>query len=116
MHQATCGECGTSFRPHYTGSMFCSTPCRQNFHNRRKLRGSQLYDLFMAQRFDRAEAIEAETWKSMCRLAAEYREDDTANRSGRRSWFGLSNPEHVLNRLPYLLAHTVVKARKPKAA
>lgn len=97
-----CQECGVTYKPRLMGSGFCSTPCRKAFHNRRAIRGAQLYDLFMALRNDREAASNARVWKFMCRLAADYREEDVKERAGRPSWVGLNYRDHVMQRLPYL--------------
>ena len=91
-----CLECGG---PKGSKGEFCSTGCRTTFNNRRKARGAELYDLVMAQRFDRARAAELGVFQAFCRLASHYRQDDNASRAGRRSWRA---PEAVLDERPYL--------------
>lgn len=45
-----CQECGSPIGERRKGQMFCSSPCRQAFNNRRMQRGAELYDLFRALR------------------------------------------------------------------
>lgn len=94
-----CLECGVPA----TGraAEFCSQACRFAFNNRRKRRGAELYDLYMAHRFDRAVATELGVFQAINRLASDYREQDKAERAGRRSW---RKPRAVLSERPYLKA------------
>ncbi len=107
--QRPCVECGNPFSPREAKAMFCCDAHRKTWGNRRMLRGAQLYDLFMALRYERAAATEAEVWKVMCRVAAEFREEDNTERAGRLSWYALGSPQHILVRLPYLLADILAK-------
>lgn len=92
-----CLECGAS-----TGKgEFCCKACRYAFNNRQKVRGAEMYDLYMAFRFERATARENNIQSAINRLAAIYREEDRARRSGRRSW---RRPLDVLADRPYLKA------------
>jgi len=83
-----CQECGTTLtgKPRGPRKRFCSTPCRQQFNNRRQAHGADFYDMFMALRYQRAEANEAGVWGFMCRMAEAFRDDDIRNREGRFSW------------------------------
>ena len=101
----TCLECGA---PAPRSQHFCSAACRRDFHNRRRVRGAALYDLYMASRFDRAASNEAGLWKLMNRLASAWREEDQAKRGGRRSYLG---HKEALDRMPWLHATTVVRGR-----
>lgn len=65
---------------------FCCMSCRQAFKNRRRDRGAELYDLFMATRFERDEAKSKRLWSVMCSLASAYRDSDELLRQGRKSW------------------------------
>lgn len=82
----TCRECNkplpTDRRPTIE---FCGTPCRVKWRNRRSSRGADLYDLFMALRFDRAAAKELGLYAEMCKMASEWRKEDKA--AGRQSYF-----------------------------
>lgn len=82
----TCKECGNSLASVKVGATFCCTECRKAFNNRRAQRGAELYDLFMAMRYDRSEASKANTWTVMCNLARAYRDADKFARNGRKSW------------------------------
>lgn len=81
---AECRECG-----HFhdkAKAAFCCTPCRQAWNNRRMQRGAQLYDLFMAVRYQRGLAKVHSLWSIVCRLAQSWREEDVRERGGRPSW------------------------------
>lgn len=91
-----CLECG---EPRSAKGEFCSTGCRTDFNNRRKARGAELHDLYMAHRFDRANAQALGVLQAMNRLASVWREEDKARRAGRRSWRATRD---VLAERPYL--------------
>lgn len=55
---------------------FCGIPCKAKWNNRRKNRGADLYDLWMAMRYERDEAKRHEVWKEMCRLSEGWKADD----------------------------------------
>src|SRR5262249_22999780 len=106
-----CRDCGseipvTAERP---GREFCSATCRSAYHNRRKQRGADLYDLFMAMRFDREEARVAGTWSLLCRMAAQYRAEDERERPGLKSWEPVSA---VKSRHPQLSAICIMAVSK----
>lgn len=84
-----CRECGGGIVGD-RGKEFCRAECRSAFHNRRKRRGADLYDLLMAQRFDRDAAQHEGAWSFLCRMAAEFRAEDERERGGRRSWDSVS--------------------------
>lgn len=86
-------------------AQFCCTPCRKRWNNRRMERGAQLYDLFMAHRFQRGEAAEAGALRAMNRLASKWRLEDLTQRGGRRSWRRLND---VLGAMPWLNATVLV--------
>jgi hypothetical protein len=77
-----CRECG---QEHRAKGLFCCTPCRTVWNNRRKQRGAELYDFFMEIRHNRAAATEKGLWQKMCRLATDYKTEDERTRGGRRS-------------------------------
>jgi hypothetical protein len=84
-----CLECGASLRPSGHGGNvrdFCCHACGVKFNNRRRTRGAELYDLFMAQRYSREEAESEGAWNLMCRMAQSFKAQDDAQRDGRRSW------------------------------
>lgn len=91
-----CLECG---KPRTEKADFCSARCRVGFNNRRKTRGAELYDLYMAHRFDRQRAQDMGVFQAINRLASIYRSEDQQERSGRRSW---RPPQTVLEERPYL--------------
>lgn len=87
MRQRVCLECGGEIKAGARREAeFCCDAHRKDFNNRRALRGAELYDLFMSQRFDRTTAREMGAWTVMCSLASAYRDADKAKRGGRRSW------------------------------
>jgi hypothetical protein len=100
-HQRGCLECGTPLPAASASSEFCAKACRKAWHNRRAIRGAELYDLFMATRFDRATAKALHLWRIINRLASMFREEDRKERGGRMSWRA---PAIVLDRRPYLRA------------
>lgn len=86
---------------------FCCEAHRRTFNNRRMLRGAELYDVFMAMRYSRAEADETGAWNFACRMASAWKVQDDAQRAGRRSW----NPvREVKARRPEYTA-TIVEGR-----
>ena len=96
-----CDECGVAFVAKAHHGDFCSTECRKAFNNRRALRGAELYDLFMCLRHDRPIAKALHAWRLICRMAAQFRAEDRAEREGRKSW---RPARKVIERHPYLLA------------
>lgn len=92
--KVACLECGEPVGPtSRNDKKFCCTEHKNEFLNRRKLRGSQCVDLIMAMRFDRAAATEAGAWAMLCRMASNWREEDKA--LGRASMLPL---EEVMQR------------------
>ncbi len=81
-----CRECGTPFTPRRTTAVFCSGVCKRAFNNRRAMRGAELYDLFLASRFDRQDPAVDGVWSVLCRMAHVWRAQDEAERDGRKSW------------------------------
>jgi len=108
--RAPCLECGGPMDGRHARAEFCGPPCRKAWNNRRMVRGAELYDLFMAHRFDRARATELGLLGVVNRMASYFRDDDKAARDGRRSW---RRPEAVLESRPGLRA-TVFYLRKGK--
>ncbi|SEK36776.1 hypothetical protein SAMN04515666_101338 [Bosea lupini] len=105
-----CAECGAPHKAARPTAEFCSATCRKAFNNRRALRGAELYDLFMAHRFERQAAQEARVLHAMNRLASNWREEDKAQRAGRKSWRRLAA---VMLDRAYLYTITVVgRARR----
>ena len=104
-----CLECGEPFSSPARAAEFCCAACRRGWNNRRATRGAELFDLYMAHRFDRAEAARAHVMTLMNRLVSDWRHEDHARRNGRRSWQRLAN---VLDRNPCLRAFTLHGTRK----
>jgi hypothetical protein len=90
-----CRECGLTLPTRATGrpATFCSTACRLRWHNRRKERGTQLYDFIMGWRFEREQP---DNMAQLARLASAYRDADNSLRAGRKSW----NTGEAQTRLP----------------
>lgn len=95
-----CLECGqgTTLK-----GEFCSAKHRSDWNNRRKQRGAELYDLYMAHRFDRAVAQDLKVFQAINRMASNFREEDKVRRAGRKSWRA---PQTVLEERPYLRSVT----------
>jgi hypothetical protein len=88
-----CRECGAET----AGGVFCTGPaCRSAWHNRRKARGAEVYDLLMAMRFERDKAKADKLFTVICGLASVYRDGDNAEREGRMSW----DSDAALARIP----------------
>lgn len=95
-----CLECGKPLESVKRSSqLHCSRECRNTFNNRRLQRGAILYDLFMANRYQRTLAKEIKVWGKICRAVITWREEDKAKRDGRNSWL---DPRQVLQRDPSL--------------
>lgn len=83
-----CRECGTDLkalglRP---TAIFCTPAHRKAWNNRRMIRGAELYDLIMAQNYERDQRKPLELQSLISRLASVYRDADKALRDGRKSW------------------------------
>lgn len=86
MSKRTCRECSNPLKPTAKpNAEFCNTSCRIAWRNRRCHRGAELYDLFMAWRYDRERAKVFHLWSLMCRMASVWHEEDKA--AGRKSYF-----------------------------
>lgn len=91
-----CRECGAPLEGKRQGAVFCSTEHRKAWNNRRMVRGAELYDLFMALRYDRKAAHKDGAWSVMTNLARAMHDSDVVLRDGRQSW----NLKETLERLP----------------
>lgn len=90
----TCRECGQPRSDHTKKRWtFCTPQCRMAWHNRRRDRGAELYDVLMAWRYERDRT---DCMAQLARLASAYHAADTRLRDGRRSW----NLDEALQRLP----------------
>lgn len=107
--ERACLECGVPFASGVAGAEFCGNACRMAFNNRRSKRGAEIYDLLMALRHDRHTATVLKVWTLLSRCAAIYREEDRAERDGRRSW---RHPSEILARRPYLKAEILRPSRR----
>jgi NTP pyrophosphatase (non-canonical NTP hydrolase) len=83
----TCGECGETFETIRVETEYCGPKCRMAFHNRRRDRGAELYDILMCKRYDRkGELTEKEARRIVDSLCRAYRDADKSARNGRKSW------------------------------
>lgn len=106
----TCRECGKPLDPdRKANTEFCATECRIAWRNRRMSRGADLYDAFMAMRFDREAAKDKGLWALMCRMASAWNEEDKA--AGRQSYFP---PDETVMRNVQHNAIVVQKSRKKR--
>jgi hypothetical protein len=98
----SCRECAQEFTTVKREGRFCSTECRKQHSNRRALRGAELYDLFMALRYERGMAKAKGIWAIICRLGQEWKEED--DRAKRQSWtpYGEIQASGRLTRISYL--------------
>lgn len=94
-----CNECGADYQPRRADEFYCSIVCRKAFDNRRMVRGRDLYDLFMAMRYERGFAKTRGIWAIACRLAEMWRDEDKAQRDGRKSW----SAAKVISNLPVVI-------------
>lgn len=107
----TCLECGAPYASSVATAEFCCSACRSRWNNRRLVRGSELYDLVMALRWDRPLAKALHAFTLLSRAAAAFRAEDVDERSGRRSW---SPPDRIVGRRPYLRAEHLVQPRRSR--
>lgn len=106
---ATCLDCGAAFVPAPAlRKAFCCNDCCMRWNNRRLRRGAQLYDLYMAHRFDRPTAVRLRVLGMMNRLASIWRDEDRRERDGRASW---PPPAAVAERAPHLLSSILQRGR-----
>ncbi len=77
-----CRECSAALAAPKPGfvrdAKFCGISCKATWNNRRKNRGADLYDLWMAMRYDRDTAKDLGVWKEMCRLSEKWSDEDKA--------------------------------------
>lgn len=99
-----CLECGTEFHTVKRHAEFCTDKCRKSFNNRRAMRGAEILDLVMVLRYERKLATGLNLWRSVCRMAMGFREEDVRERAGRRSW---RRARDVLATRPYLDATVI---------
>jgi hypothetical protein len=86
--QPCCRECGKPLAPRKARSgqppEYCDKVCRAKFNNRRSMRGAELYDYFMAVRYQRK--THAVAMSIMSQMASHWKEADERDRDGRPSW------------------------------
>ncbi len=106
MTKVICQECGQEFESVRDHAAFCSAGCRKAFNNRRATRGAELYDMFMALRYERPLAKALGIWSVICRAAEIWRDEDRGARAGRKSW---GDVKAALDRRAYLKSRTLYK-------
>ena len=79
-----CHECGTQYETVKQDARFCGTKCRKSYNNRRAVRGAELYDLFMASRYDREWADQHKIRSKMAAMACLWNQQD--HQRGFKSW------------------------------
>lgn len=98
--QITCRECGVATAAgcgeHRRDAKFCSIPCKTKWNNRKKTRGADIYELWMAMRYERDEAKRLGLWGELCRLSEGWYQEDQRERGGRKTY---GPPAEVLTRL-----------------
>lgn len=94
----TCRECGCDLRPLglKPTAIFCTPAHRKDWNNRRAIRGGELYDLVMAQNYERELRKPEALMSVISNLARAYRDSDKNLRDGRKSW----DAQGTLKRLP----------------
>lgn len=103
-----CRECSKPLDTGRKATMeFCSTAHRIAWRNRRASRGADLYDLFMAMRYDREDAKALGLWALMCRMGSVWNEEDKA--ANRQSYFP---PKLATEKFVHLRADVLVKGVK----
>lgn len=107
-HGRACLNCGAAYTASQATARFCGKACRDAFDNRRKARGTILYDLLMAHNYERDIARPMLLWSKMFRAASHWRAEDEAERQGRASW---PEPQIAVQKTPHLFA-TVIRGRK----
>jgi hypothetical protein len=93
---STCRECGIDISDKRQGAVFCSAEHRKAWNNRRMIRGAEVYDLLMANRYEREKSTALGVWSIATNLLRAYRDSDRKLRDGRQSW----NLRETLDRLP----------------
>ena len=106
---SACLECGEPCGSRARRADFCSSPCRKAFNNRRMTRGAELYDLVMANRYDRELATELGVYTLITRMTLKFHEQDEKERAGRKSW---RHPKTIIRRHPYLKAEVLKQVKR----
>lgn len=79
------------------------------FNKRREQRGAQLYDLYMAYRYERQDARDLNVQSQMNRLCMYWRTEDDQRRAGRPSW---GNWREFLETQPCLRVERILSGGK----
>lgn len=84
--QRLCMECGEPVPASISGPQrkFCCDAHRKAFNNRRMTRGAELFDRYMAMRYQRS--THSGMIAVMNQMCLNWRETDKRERDGRRSW------------------------------
>ena len=81
-----CKECGADFKAKQYNAEFCCGKHRNEFNNRRALRGATLYDLEMIKTYEPGYYAEHNLADVRENLIAHWQRDDVLARAGRKSW------------------------------
>lgn len=84
MWRGSCLECGTKYERKRSAAEFCGDKCRMAFNQRRRDRGTELYDILMSARFDAKDR--AAPGDLVAKLLSAYKAADDHARNGRASW------------------------------
>lgn len=93
-----CRECGCDLAPLglRKGAVFCTPVHRKAWNNRRMVRGAELYDLLMADNYERDLRGEHKLLGLAHSLMRAYRDSDKHLRNGRKSW----DAKEAIDRVP----------------
>lgn len=84
-----CADCSASFPRTQHKRAFCSTACKQAYHNRMAKRGKTLVPLAMAWRSDRQGEVGQRAFAEFCRGIGEaIAEDKAAGRIAPKAFIG----------------------------
>ena len=86
-----CKECGADFKAKQYNAEFCCGKHRNEFNNRRALRGATLYDLEMIERYEPEVFAKHDLAVVRKNLLQHWNNDDGVKRAGRKSWKGAFN-------------------------
>lgn len=92
-----CRECGSPIvqipitKQGHRPREFCSATCRVAFRNRRAKRGAELFDFYMASRYQRQQFPGLIT--TVNQMCAGWREEDKKILDGRQSWNDISRSD-----------------------
>lgn len=89
-----CAECSGNFSAAQLKQVFCSTTCKQTYHNRAAKRGKVLVPLVMAQRQGRNTPTGKQAHGEWARLVSQFTAEDKA--AGRMSAHDFIRRQHTL--------------------